>query len=140
MRYLNSFHALRPRQLVRSCHQAFLSSSLPSPFAALCSLLPPSTTHTHQATAFFSSKTKRKARKLKKKQHSAVPPVQISAEERKARRLQPLSKPPLTGTVLSRRMQKTVMVNIERTVKVPKLGKYIVKRRRFPVHDEVSAT
>ena len=56
---------------------------------------------------------------------------------RKERRLTPLPKPHKTGKVVKTRAQKTVMVEVTRTVKVPKYGKIVKKRRKLPVHDEV---
>ena len=45
----------------------------------------------------------------------------------------------LVGTVHSDRMEKTITVAVERRYKHPKYGKYIVKTRRFAVHDEENA-
>ena len=42
----------------------------------------------------------------------------------------------LQGMVISDRMDKTVMVLVERTVRDPKYKKYIKKRKKFMVHDE----
>ncbi len=41
-----------------------------------------------------------------------------------------------TGTVVSDRMEKTVVVSIERLVKHPTYGRYIRRRQKFKVHDE----
>ena len=40
------------------------------------------------------------------------------------------------GKVVSDRMQKTIVVSIERLVKHPKYGRYVKKRTKFKVHDE----
>jgi small subunit ribosomal protein S17 len=40
------------------------------------------------------------------------------------------------GTVVSDKMQKTVVVQIERVVKHPVYKRYIRRRKRFKVHDE----
>ena len=40
------------------------------------------------------------------------------------------------GTVVSDRMQKTVVVSIERLVKHPVYGRYVRRRTKFKVHDE----
>jgi len=40
------------------------------------------------------------------------------------------------GTVVSDRMQKTVVVSIERLVKHPVYGRYVRRRSKFKVHDE----
>ena len=42
----------------------------------------------------------------------------------------------LQGKVVSDRMDKTVMVLVERTVRDPKYKKYIRKRKKFMAHDE----
>jgi len=43
-----------------------------------------------------------------------------------------------TGIVISNRMQKTVVVEIKRRVLHPKYRKFIIKRNRFHVHDELN--
>ena len=40
------------------------------------------------------------------------------------------------GKVVSDRMDKTVVVSIERLVKHPTVGRYVRKRTKFKVHDE----
>jgi small subunit ribosomal protein S17 len=40
------------------------------------------------------------------------------------------------GTVVSNKMQKTVVVQIERLVKHPTYKRYVRRRKRFKVHDE----
>jgi small subunit ribosomal protein S17 len=40
------------------------------------------------------------------------------------------------GKVVSDRMEKTVVVSIERLVKHPVYGRYVRKRSKFKVHDE----
>ncbi|MEJ5348395.1 MAG: 30S ribosomal protein S17 [Desulfosoma sp.] len=40
------------------------------------------------------------------------------------------------GTVVSDRMDKTVVVRVERLVKHPKYGKYVRRRNKFKAHDE----
>lgn len=42
----------------------------------------------------------------------------------------------MTGTVVSDKMQKTIVVSIERLVKHPTYGKYVRRRNKFKVHDE----
>ena len=42
----------------------------------------------------------------------------------------------LVGTVLSNKMQKTIVVMVERTVRHPKYNKIIRKRTKLHVHDE----
>lgn len=42
----------------------------------------------------------------------------------------------LTGRVISNKMQKTITVLIERTVKHPKYGKYIKRSTKLHAHDE----
>ncbi len=41
-----------------------------------------------------------------------------------------------TGTVVSDKMDKTVVVSVERLVKHPLYGKYIKRRVKFMAHDE----
>ena len=45
----------------------------------------------------------------------------------------------LVGRVASDKMNKTVTVLIERKVKHPVYGKYIVKSRKYAAHNEISA-
>ncbi len=45
----------------------------------------------------------------------------------------------LTGRVVSDKMQKTVVVEVERKVLHAKYQKYISQRRRFKAHDEDNA-
>jgi len=42
------------------------------------------------------------------------------------------------GVVLSNRMQKTVVVSVERTVRHPKYLKYLKRRSKVKAHDEKS--
>jgi small subunit ribosomal protein S17 len=42
----------------------------------------------------------------------------------------------LTGRVVSDKMDKTVVVEVERRVLHPKYQKYVSRRRRFKAHDE----
>ena len=44
----------------------------------------------------------------------------------------------VTGTVISSKMDKTISVCIERTVKHPLYGKYIKRSTKVMVHDEVN--
>ena len=43
----------------------------------------------------------------------------------------------LTGTVTSDKMDKTVTVLVERRVKHPLYGKYVVKSKKYHAHDEI---
>ena len=43
-----------------------------------------------------------------------------------------------TGKVVSDRMDKTVVVSIERLVRHPVYGRYVRKRTKFKVHDETN--
>ena len=40
------------------------------------------------------------------------------------------------GSVVSDRMDKTIVVSIERLVKHPEYGRYVRRRQKFKVHDE----
>ena len=42
----------------------------------------------------------------------------------------------LEGKVLSTKMQKTIVVEVERTFRHAKYGKYLRKRKRYHAHDE----
>ena len=44
----------------------------------------------------------------------------------------------VTGTVISSKMDKTISVRIERTIKHPLYGKYIRRSTKVMVHDEVN--
>ena len=50
-------------------------------------------------------------------------------DERNARKLQ-------KGTVVSNKMQKTVVVRVERTVRHPRYSKVIVRAKRYYAHDD----
>lgn len=45
----------------------------------------------------------------------------------------------LTGTVTSDKMDKTVTVLVERRVKHPLYGKYVVESKKYHAHDEANA-
>ena len=44
----------------------------------------------------------------------------------------------LTGTVTSDKMDKTVTVLVERRVKHPLYGKYVVESKKYHAHDEAN--
>lgn len=44
----------------------------------------------------------------------------------------------LTGTVTSNKMDKTVTVLVERRVKHPLYGKYVVESKKYHAHDEAN--
>jgi small subunit ribosomal protein S17 len=43
-----------------------------------------------------------------------------------------------SGTVVSNRMEKTIVVSVERTVMHPKYKKYLKRRTRVKAHDETN--
>ena len=43
------------------------------------------------------------------------------------------------GTVLSNKMNKTVVVQVERRMKHGKYGKYLTEKKKYKVHDEQQA-
>jgi small subunit ribosomal protein S17 len=45
----------------------------------------------------------------------------------------------LQGVVVSDKMQKTVVVRVERRFKHPLYGKYITRSKRFAAHDETNS-
>lgn len=49
------------------------------------------------------------------------------------------SQKTLTGTVVSNKMEKTVVVSVERLVKHPAYQKFIRMRAKFKAHDEGNA-
>lgn len=49
------------------------------------------------------------------------------------------NKKTLRGTVVSDKMDKTVVVLVERFVKHPKYGKYFKKSKKYKAHDESNA-
>ncbi len=55
--------------------------------------------------------------------------MEETKEKRKLRKIR-------VGTVVSDKMQKTVVVQIERVVKHPVYKRYVRRRKRFKVHDE----
>lgn len=42
----------------------------------------------------------------------------------------------ITGLVTSNKMEKSILVTVERKVKHPKYGKFVKKRSKFFAHDE----
>ena len=44
----------------------------------------------------------------------------------------------LQGTIVSDKMQKTVVVLVNRFIKAPKYGKYVQKSKRYKAHDETN--
>ena len=44
----------------------------------------------------------------------------------------------LIGRIVSNKMDKTVVVNVERRVKHPVLGKIVVRSNRYKAHDETN--
>ncbi len=40
------------------------------------------------------------------------------------------------GVVVSNKMDKTIVINVERKVKHPKYGKFVKQRKKFTAHDE----
>ncbi|MBY0469679.1 30S ribosomal protein S17 [bacterium] len=70
-----------------------------------------------------------------KKEKAPKPAASPSTDPRAS--MNPLQKRRvLVGTVVSDKMQKTIVVKIDRQVKHGLYGKYIAKSRRFQVHDE----
>ncbi len=49
-----------------------------------------------------------------------------------------IHKKQLKGVVVSDKMQKTVVVLVNRFVKAPKYGKYVQKSKRYKAHDETN--
>lgn len=49
---------------------------------------------------------------------------------------QEAKKKRMTGTVVSNKMQKTVVVEVEKFLKHPKYKKYMKRKKRYKAHDE----
>lgn len=49
-----------------------------------------------------------------------------------------IHKKQLKGVVVSDKMQKTVVVSVNRLVKFPKYGKYVQKSKKYKAHDETN--
>ncbi len=49
-----------------------------------------------------------------------------------------IHKKQLKGVVVSDKMQKTVVVLVNRFIKAPKYGKYVQKSKRYKAHDETN--
>lgn len=45
------------------------------------------------------------------------------------------NKKTLTGIVVSDKMDKTIVVKVDRYIRVPKYGKYISRAKKFKAHD-----
>ena len=56
-----------------------------------------------------------------------------NTQQTQAERGQPKSR---IGTVLSAKMTKTVVVQVERRMKHGKYGKYMTEKKKYKVHDE----
>ncbi len=48
------------------------------------------------------------------------------------------NKKVLFGTVVSNKMEKTIVVSVERKIKHPLYGKYIVRSKKYKAHDETN--
>ncbi|MBI5707719.1 MAG: 30S ribosomal protein S17 [Armatimonadetes bacterium] len=71
----------------------------------------------------------KKAKKAAPKAKAAV--VEAAAEDRGTRKVR-------EGMVVSAKMQKTVVVSIERRIAHPLYGKVVKRSERFKAHDELS--
>jgi small subunit ribosomal protein S17 len=67
---------------------------------------------------------------------AAAPKVQATAAEAGHEARAAHTKKLAVGTVVSNKMQKTIVVKVDRRVRHGMYGKYIVKSRRFKAHDE----
>jgi small subunit ribosomal protein S17 len=78
--------------------------------------------------------TEKKATKTAaaKSSPAAAPAVTTPADSRNA--LQ--KRRAVTGTVVSDKMQKTIVVKVDRRVKHGMYAKYVMKSRKFKAHDE----
>jgi small subunit ribosomal protein S17 len=62
--------------------------------------------------------------------------TETTATEQQAERGRPKTR---VGVVMSNKMQKTVVVRVERRVKHAKYGKYLVRHVNYKAHDEANA-
>ena len=60
-----------------------------------------------------------------------------NTQQTEASRGQPKSR---IGTVLSNKMTKTVVVQVERRMKHGKYGKYLTEKKKYKCHDELQAS
>ena len=87
-------------------------------------------TKTKKAPAAKAPKAEKKA--AAPKTARAVTPASLQADTRTAHE----KRKAVVGTVVSDKMQKTIVVNVDRRVRHGLYGKYLVKSRRFKAHDE----
>jgi len=60
------------------------------------------------------------------------------AQEQSQDHTQPKRQRTLVGKVVSNKMDKTVVVNVERRVKHPVYGKIVVRSNKYKAHDEAN--
>ena len=48
------------------------------------------------------------------------------------------SRRTVTGIVSSNKMQKSITISVERKVKHPKYGKFLIKSKKYHAHDETN--
>lgn len=71
-----------------------------------------------------------------KKEAKKAAPAAATATEKKVQPDAILRRAVLTGIVVSDKMQKTIVVRIERRVRHGMYGKYVVSSQRYKAHDE----
>lgn len=77
------------------------------------------------------------ANQINMKEKSTAKVVNTPATETSANQVDSLQKRKvLVGTVVSNKMQKTIVVKVERRVRHALYKKYVVRSTRFKVHDE----
>lgn len=70
---------------------------------------------------------------------STTEPKGLGQERQEEQEARTSNRRVLTGRVVSDKMQKTVVVEVERKVLHAKYQKYVSQRRRFKAHDEDNA-
>lgn len=70
---------------------------------------------------------------------STTAPTGLGQERQEEQEARTSNRRVLTGRVVSDKMQKTVVVEVERKVLHAKYQKYVSQRRRFKAHDEDNA-
>jgi small subunit ribosomal protein S17 len=90
---------------------------------------------TDKEKAEKTDKAEKKASKAPRKAAAEKPAVaQASAENSGQNALQ--RRQTLTGVVVSDKMQKTIVVRVERRVRHGLYGKYLVRAEKYKAHDE----
>ena len=86
----------------------------------------------------IETKVKKAAPATKKAAAPKAAPLLVSTETPADARNPLQKRRTMTGTVASDKMQKTIVVKVDRQVRHTKYSKYVTKSRRFKAHDEMN--